>query len=60
MEQEIKKPPLENNVTHKVVEEKLEELTKIIFSILKALSGNNEFAAALSQKDMEEATIHLL
>ena len=39
------------------LEEKLEELTKIIFSILKSLSGNNEFGAALSQKDMETALI---
>lgn len=39
------------------LEEKLEELTKIIFSILKSLSGNSEFASALSKKDMETALI---
>jgi AcrR family transcriptional regulator len=44
-------------VDYTKLEEKLEELTTMIFSILKALPGSNDFAAALSQKDMETALI---
>ena len=44
-------------VDYTKLEEKLEELTKLIFSILKALSGNSYFAESLSKKEMEAAVI---
>lgn len=39
------------------LEEKLEKLTTLIFSILRSIPGNSEFAATMSQKDMEAALI---
>jgi AcrR family transcriptional regulator len=44
-------------VDYTKLEEKLEELTEIIFSILKSLSGNNDYGTTLSKKDMETALI---
>ena len=39
------------------LEKKLEELTNIIFSILRSFSGNSDFGSNLTQKDMKAALI---
>ena len=44
-------------VNYTRLEEKLEELTNMIFSILRSLSGKSDFGSNLTQKDMEAALI---